>query len=107
MGLSLLHVYECKHRKRMAFWLPGAHAPGMLKKMNKLKNVQKNPKKIMHVPDDVTHDRVKFRTETTSYAPCAKMTKFLSEYEIQNFEFSVRILSFLHRAAAMSFCRQI
>ena len=28
----------------------------------------------MHVPDDVKHDRVKFRTETTLYAPYAKMT---------------------------------
>ena len=84
-------------------WLPGAHAPGMFKKIEQIEKCSKKSEKIMHVSDDVTHDRVKFRTETTSYAPCAKMTKFWQK--IQNFGSHIltEFLSFLHRAHTMSF----
>ena len=63
--------------------LPSSPAPDFFGKFKKLKTLQKNAKKIMHVPDHGPHHREKFRTEMSSYAPWGKMTKFWQE--IQNF----------------------
>ena len=68
--------------------MPGCTSTWYFRKnIKNRKTFQKITKKIMHVPEYGTHHRDKFRAEMTSYAPCGKNDKILTENEIQNFEF--------------------
>ena len=60
---------------RNSFRSPGSHAPDFFGSTKKFETFQKNPKKIMHVPDHGEHRRDKCRTEMTPYASWTKMTK--------------------------------
>ena len=81
------------------------YAPGILEKIEKIeifsKNSGKNHAHIWYAP------LCEISQRNFIVAALGKNNKFLTENEIPNFEFPVSNLSFLLRAATMTFCCEI